>query len=162
MALMSREAREERDRDIVRRYRSGEKVEDIVKTASGSYSAVYSALKKAGIESRRPETTVSPSISPSKQQREERDREIVRRYRSGEKVKDIVEQVTGGSFESVYRALHRQNVPLRYIKPSDIPFYLSQIVPVLTEAVILEDWQRVKRAISNLEELLPGKNPPTS
>lgn len=151
-----RERREERHQEIIRRYRAGEKVEDIIRdVASGSSEAVYRALRREGIELRRPEMARPVLPSASLQERLRRDQEIIRRYLAGEKVVDIVREVARGSYDMVYRALHAQSVELRNIKPSDLPFYLRRLSAELGAGVLLKDWERVKKAIANLQRLIP-------
>lgn len=154
--MTPREVREERNKEIIRRYRAGEKVEDIIRdVAGGSSETVYRVLRQEGIELRRPEMARPVLPSPSFQERLQRDQEIIRRYLAGEKVVDIVREVAQGSYDVVYRALHTQGVALRNIKPSDLPFYLRRISAELGAGVLLKDWERIKKAIANLQRFIP-------
>lgn len=88
-------------------------------------------------------------------EREARDQEIVRRYLAGDKVTDIVETVGNRGSSSVYRALKRAGVIFRVANPEEHDYpQMRRIVADLDDAIIAQDWEKVKHVYALLRRLV--------
>jgi len=78
-------------------------------------------------------------------------REIARRYKEGEPILSIVKDTR--SYDTLYRALRKHNIPLR--KGYRVSCNkLVQVVTTLDDAIIQQDWGEVQRAKVFLEEVI--------